>query len=138
MSELITVKVEINQSIEKVWNCFTNPSHIIKWNFASPDWQCPTAQNDLRVGGKFVFRMAAKDGSSGFDFNGIYTAVSDLQLIEYTIEGGRKVQIRFEKIDSNTTQIIEIFEAENVYSLEKQQFGWQSILNNFKKHCEST
>jgi hypothetical protein len=32
---------------------------------------------------------------------------------------------------------VEIFEAEDKLSAEQQQQGWQSILNNFKKHVET-
>lgn len=60
---MITVQSNINTSIETVWECWTTPKHIIKWNNASDDWHTPYAENDLRVGGKFKSTMAAKDGS---------------------------------------------------------------------------
>jgi uncharacterized protein YndB with AHSA1/START domain len=43
------------------------------WNFADPSWHCPKAENDLTIGGKYLARMEAKDGSFGFDFEAIYT-----------------------------------------------------------------
>jgi len=69
--------------VEKVWEYWTAPEHVMKWNFASEDWKTSKAENDLRAGGKFVSRMEAKDGS-----------------------------------------------------VEMQQKGWQSILDNFKKYAE--
>lgn len=62
----------INTPIEKVLNNWTKPKHITKWNFAMDDWQCPKAENNLKVGGKYFARMEAKDGSFGFDFEAIY------------------------------------------------------------------
>lgn len=64
----ITIQADIAADIKKVWDYYTQPDHITKWNFASPDWHCPKAENDLRVGGKYSARMEAKDGSWGFDF----------------------------------------------------------------------
>ena len=32
------------------------PEHIIHWNFASDDWHCPTAENDLIIGEKHFFQ----------------------------------------------------------------------------------
>jgi uncharacterized protein YndB with AHSA1/START domain len=132
----ISVSAIINDTPEKVWNCWTNPIDIIHWNFASEDWCAPAAQNDLREAGKFSYRMEAKDGSVGFDFSGVYQKIIPYKLIEYILDDGRKVQIVFNKVESSAL-VNETFEAEDTNSLEQQQFGWQSILNNFKKYVES-
>lgn len=132
---IITVEATINAPIDIVWNCWTNPEHITKWNFASDDWHSPKAENDLRVGGKFTSRMEAKDGSFGFDFSGIYTNVKTNELIEYTLGDERKVSVSFIG-EHGTTKVIESFEAETENSEELQRGGWQMILNNFKKHAE--
>ncbi len=47
-----------------------------------------------------------------------------------------KVEISFEEKNSKT-EIIEIFEAEGTNPVEMQKFGWQAILNHFKKYAES-
>lgn len=132
----ITVKVTITSPVIKVWEYWTNPKHIVNWNFASEDWHTPRAENDLRVGGKFTSRMEAKDGSFGFDFGGVYTKVENHKHIEYTLEDDRKVQISFAS-DGNVTILTETFEAEGENSLELQQAGWQAILNQFKKYAEA-
>jgi uncharacterized protein YndB with AHSA1/START domain len=132
----LTVQVSVHSPIEKVWKFWTEPNHIIQWNSASEDWHTPKAENDLRVGGKFLSRMEAKDGSMGFDFIGVYTKVEPLRQIEYTLEDDRKVQITF-SAEGNKTTVTETFEAEQENTLELQQFGWQSIMNNFKQYVET-
>lgn len=132
----IAVAATVNAPIEKVWEFWTSPQHIVKWNNASSDWHTPKAVNDLKIDGTFNYRMEAKDGSFGFDFEGIYTEIKTSQLIEYTIADGRKVQIVFEALDDET-HITETFEAEEVHPLELQQDGWQAILNNFKHYTET-
>lgn len=136
MSTILTVSSTVNAPIELAWQAFTQPEHIIQWNFASSDWECPTASNDLRVGGAFSYRMQAKDGSMGFDFAGTYSKVVPLEQIEYTI-GDRSVSVRFEKLLGGQTKMTQAFEAENENSLELQQNGWQAITEHFKKHVES-
>lgn len=133
----ITVESKLNASPEKVWKIWTDPKHIVKWNAASEDWHTPRAENDLRTGGKFTSRMEAKDGSSGFDFSGIYSNVEYLKNISYTMEDGRRVNVDFGG-DDNVTTIKETFDAEETNSHELQKSGWQSILDNFKKYVEST
>lgn len=132
---VITIQAEINAPLNKVWEIWNEPKHIINWNYASDDWHSPKAENDLRPGGKFSYRMEAKDGSMGFDFGGIYTRVELHKAIEYVIEDGRNVTISFTEKDGKTS-VIESFEAEDMNSAELQQAGWQSILNNLKKYAE--
>ncbi len=138
-SEIIelTVKAAVNAPVEKVWEYWTDPKHIVKWNHASDDWHSPHAQNDLRVGGKFLFRMEAKDGSQGFDFSGVYDEVKHHHTISYIMGDGRKVKTIFSGQGSKT-EIIETFDAENIYSLEQQRSGWQAILDNFKRYLEQS
>ena len=133
----ITVQVNVHAPIEHAWKTFTDPDHVMQWNFASPDWHCPYAENDLRIGGKFLSRMAAKDGSFSFDFCGIYDEISLNETITYTLVDDRKVNITFEKTDGGTL-VVEVFEAETENSIELQQGGWQAILDNYKAYTEST
>ena len=136
-SKKITVETTVKAPVEKVWEYWTEPTHITKWNAASDDWHTPYAENDLRVGGKFLSRMEAKDGSFGFDFGGIYDDVILHKVIAYTLDDGRKVQITFQG-QENETVIMEIFDAETENPIEFQQQGWQAILNHFKKYAEHT
>ena len=135
-AKTITVETTVNAPVEKAWKYWTEPEHITKWNFASDDWQCPTAQNDPRTGGKFSARMEAKDGSMGFDFGGVYDEVRDNELISYTMGDGRKVFVNFSPM-GNQTRITETFDAETTHSVEMQKGGWQAILDNYKKHVEA-
>lgn len=131
----ITIQTTIQAPIEKVWDGYTKPEHITKWNHASDDWHCPKAENDLRVGGKFISRMEAKDGSFGFDFGGTYEQVEIHQLIEYVMDDGRHVKVTFEPMDEDT-KIVIVFDAETENSEDRQRQGWQAILENFRKHVE--
>lgn len=132
----ITVEVFVNAPVNKVWECWNEPKHMVNWCFASEDWHCPRASNDLKVGGKFTSRMEAKDGSFGFDFEGVYERLENEQLIDYSMEDGRKVNILFEDA-GEATIVTETFDPENENPLEMQRMGWQAILNNFKSYTES-
>lgn len=133
--EQITIEAHIEANIQKVWDCYTQPEHITQWNFANDDWHCPSAENDLRVGGKYRARMEAKDGSWGFDFEAIYDSITPLESISYTMPDQRNVQVIFQA-EKDSCKVTTIFEAETENSIELQRTGWQAILNNFKKHVE--
>ena len=109
MKSSVTVGILVQLPVPIVWEYWVSPKHIINWNFASPDWHCPSAKNDLRPGGKFSWRMEAKDGSMDFDFNGTYNKIELNNLIEYTLDDGRLVKINFEE-SGNYTKVIQVFE----------------------------
>ncbi|MCD9021427.1 SRPBCC family protein [Cohnella silvisoli] len=133
----ITVETTIHKAVAEVWNYWTEPQHITQWAFASDDWHAPKAENDLRVGGEFVTRMEAKDGSFGFEFGGVYDEVRINEFISYTMGDGRKVAITFVS-QGNDTKVIETFDAESTNPVDMQQAGWQAILDNFKKYSEAS
>ena len=135
MENKIKVQAQIKSDLDKVWDYYNNPTHIVNWNYADPSWHCPSAENDMKIGGIYKARMEAKDGSFGFDFEAVYTAVNPKQNFSYEF-GGRHATVVFEKI-GNETQITIVFDPETENSLELQKQGWQSILNNFKKYTES-
>lgn len=146
--QAVVVEVTVTAPIEKVWKYWTASEHITHWNFASDDWHCPSATNDLRVGGKFSYRMETKNNdvgfsaqggpASGWDFSGTYTEVVPDERIAYVLAGedARKVDVTFTDVGHGIL-VTETFEAETENPLEMQRAGWQAILDNFKKYVEN-
>jgi uncharacterized protein YndB with AHSA1/START domain len=132
----ITVEATVNAPVEKVWKLWNDPKDIVQWNTPDPSWHSPSSENDLRVGGKFKNRMEAKDGSFGFDFEGIYDSVVLNKEISYTLGDGRKATTIFTEQDGKT-EVATTFDPETENDPEFQKQGWQSILSNFVKYAES-
>jgi uncharacterized protein YndB with AHSA1/START domain len=135
LNQKITISTTVSAPVGRVWQAFTSPTHITRWNFASDTWCCPSAQVDLRVGGAYRARMEAKDGSFGFDFEGVYDEVELGKAITLTMSDGRKARTTFEPIGSGTS-VTTVFDAEAQNSVEMQRSDWQAILDNFRKHVE--
>ncbi|MBU3660479.1 MAG: activator of HSP90 ATPase [Flavobacteriales bacterium] len=131
----ITIDTIVNSSISKTWNFYTEPQHITQWNFADPSWHCPSASNDMKIGGKYLARMEAKDASFGFDFEAYYTEINEGKNFTYEF-GGRKCTVQFEEI-GDATKVTISFDPETENPIEMQRTGWQLILNNFKNYTES-
>ncbi len=131
----ITVDTTVNAPMAQVWQAYTTPEHIVRWNAASDDWHTTSATVDLRAGGAFSSRMEAKDGSFGFDFAGTYTNVVEHQLIEYAF-GDRRARVEFGQTPDGV-HVTVVFDAEDEHPVEMQRGGWQAILNNFKRHVEA-
>ncbi|SKB69225.1 Uncharacterized conserved protein YndB, AHSA1/START domain [Parapedobacter luteus] len=133
----ITVEATANAPVEKVWKVWNTPSDIMQWNAPDPSWHSPSSENDLRVGGKFKHRMEAKDGSFGFDFEGVYETVELHKEIAYTMPDGRKATTLFTS-QNGKTHVATTFDAETENDPEFQKQGWQAILDNFVNYVEST
>jgi uncharacterized protein YndB with AHSA1/START domain len=131
------VSVLIEASLDQVWQCWNEPTSILKWYHASKDWYVKHAQNELKVGSKFNYGMYAKDESEGFDLIGTYLKIKPMELIEYKLDGSdREVKTTFEQ-KSNKVKVTQYFDPEIVNTIELQLEGWQAILDNFKGVCEN-
>jgi uncharacterized protein YndB with AHSA1/START domain len=132
----ITIETTVRAPLEAVWKAWTTPADIVRWNAASDDWHTTRATVDLRVGGSFSSRMEAKDGSVGFDFEGVYSDVVAHQRIAYAMEDGRAVVVEFVP-EGDAVRVRETFDAEASNPVEMQRAGWQAILDRFARHVEA-
>lgn len=135
--ERITVEAQVNAPVEQVWKYWNTPNDIIQWNSADPSWHSPSSENDLRVGGKFKHRMEAKDGSFGFDFEGVYDKIIPNREITYTMGDGRRSTTLFTEKEGGT-HVETTFDAESENPVEFQKQGWQAILNSFVRYAEAS
>jgi uncharacterized protein YndB with AHSA1/START domain len=133
----ITITTKVAAPLNEVWHHYVEPTSIMQWNAASLDWHTTHAEVDLRVGGKFLSRMEAKDGSFGFDFTGTYTEVVPMEKLAYRMDDGRAASISFVKEDDGVLVTV-TFDPEGENSLDMQREGWQAILDRFARFCEST
>jgi uncharacterized protein YndB with AHSA1/START domain len=131
----ISVNVLVSAPIDQVWSAYTTPEDIMQWNSASDDWHTTTSSVDLRPGGAFSSRMEAKDGSFGFDFEGVYTQIIENEFIEYSF-GDRLANVTFAQEDDGVRVTVE-FNTEEENSAEDQRTGWQAILDNFARHVQA-
>jgi uncharacterized protein YndB with AHSA1/START domain len=135
IQDKISINAIVSADKQKVWDYYTLPEHITKWNFADPSWHCPTATNDLTIGGQYIARMEAKDGSFGFDFEAVYTEITQGESFTYEF-GGRLATVSL-KEHNGATEISVTFDPETEHPIEMQKNGWQAILNNFKNYTEN-
>jgi uncharacterized protein YndB with AHSA1/START domain len=133
---MITVQNIIKEAIDKVWEFWTTPEHIVKWNFPSEDWHTIQVENDLRVDGKFKYTMAAKDGTATFDFEGVYTRVETFSEIEYRLSDNRTGSVHFKESDEKVI-LTEIFQPETENPEEMQQQWCQAVIDCFKEYVEN-
>lgn len=131
----ITIEAVVSAPPAAAWAAFTSPEAITQWNQATPEWRCPAAEVDLRVGGKHFARMEACDGSFGFDFTGVYEAVDAPHALTLLLDDGRRSRTTFEA-EGAGTRVRTVFDPEASNPRELQRDGWQAILNSYAAYVE--
>jgi uncharacterized protein YndB with AHSA1/START domain len=135
MPEQITVATTVPLPPQDAWQAYTDPDEVVRWNFASDDWHCPSAEIDLRVGGLHRARMEARDGSFGFDFEGTFTEVDAPRVLALVLGDGRRSRTTFQPVAGGTL-VETTFDPETENPVEMQREGWQAILDNYRKRTE--
>jgi uncharacterized protein YndB with AHSA1/START domain len=128
----LTLTRVYNAPRELVWKAYTDPKHIVKWQFAA-EWETPFAETDLRSGGAFRIGMRPADHSEeGFVFEGTYREVVKPERLVQVASDGRVLTTTLEEVLGGGTRLtlsLEMAEAE-----EQERTGWSQILENLGTH----
>jgi uncharacterized protein YndB with AHSA1/START domain len=71
-------------SREAVFAAWTNPEVLRRWWASEPGWRSPSAEVDLRVGGRYRLSMGEPDGGPVHTVTGEYTEVRPPERLAYT------------------------------------------------------
>lgn len=137
MTRQIAIETRVPAPPDIAWRAFTEPEAITEWNFATPEWHCPSAQVDLRAGGACCARMEARDGSMGFDLAGTYDEVQPCRALTLRLADGRSARTTFEP-EAGGTRVRTVFDPEAENPAQMQRDGWQAILDNYAAYVRRT
>lgn len=137
MTTPIVIHTFVPATPEQAWDAFTTPAAITQWNQASPEWHCPSASVDLQVGGTYVARMEARDGSFGFDFEAVYEALDPHRALTLRMDDGRRAHTTFDG-EPDGTRVTTTFDPESSNPVEMQRDGWQAILDSYAAYVGRT
>ncbi len=133
--QTITIELDIQAPARVVWQCLTRTEHITGWNFAHESWHCPNAESDLRPGGRFSYRMEAKDGSFGFDYSGVFDDIQPEHSLHYHLDDGRTVAVELLPQDGNAVLLRESFQTDARHDAGTQRNGWLAIAQNLAHYA---
>lgn len=135
MNNPITISTLVHSDLDTVWEAYTEPEHIKKWNFTNNTWCCPRSQSILKVWWRFTHTMSSRDGEMQFDFEGTYTRIIENELLAYMLDDERNVEIHFDD-QWTLVEVTVNFEAEAENDRDAQKKWWESILSNFAWYAE--
>jgi uncharacterized protein YndB with AHSA1/START domain len=82
--DLVVTRI-IDAPLDLVWKAWTEPEHVMKW-WGPKHYTSPSAQIDLREGGKFIFCMRAPEDQGGQEHytSGVYKKIVPMEYLEFT------------------------------------------------------
>ncbi|MBC9915138.1 SRPBCC domain-containing protein [Chitinophaga varians] len=132
---LLSASTLVKAPIEKIWDYWTGPEHIMQWNNPSSEWKTTSVENDVRSGGKFSFVMEAENGG-GFAFAGAYDEVIPHEKLSYVLSDGRRTIDLFSITPEGVT-ITELFDPEKGTPEAEQQAFCAGVLEHFRRYVEN-
>jgi uncharacterized protein YndB with AHSA1/START domain len=116
---------------ELVWTAYTDPKHMTKWMFAN-DWETPSAESDLSVGGTVRIRMRPADRSEeGFLLEGTYREVVRPERLVLILSDGRAMTTTLEEVLGGTRLTLSL---EMALDETQERLGYSQILDHFAAH----
>lgn len=124
---------------EKVFRAWTDPQEVKRW-FHPPGYETPSAEIDLRVGGKYRLGMRKLPDGEVFYLSGTYREVRRPERLVYTWQweaepelGATLVTVEFHDRGGSTEIVLthELFPTEKARQEHEQ--GWGGGLDNLGK-----
>lgn len=144
----IIITHEFNASVEKVWQAWTDPEKIKQW-WGPEGFSAPSIENDLRVGGRYVYAMHGPAGTewdrdmySGGEYkeivpneklvatdyfcdeNGNKISPVDSELESPDFPDEQEVTVLFQSLDGGRTRLTII------YPKPETEAEWQAMLKS--------
>src|SRR5437588_8511151 len=81
---VLRIERTFDAPIEDVFEAWTSEQVLRRWLHAEPDWETPTAEVDLRVGGRV--RVVMRDPAAGAEYGalGEYTVIEPPHRLAFT------------------------------------------------------
>jgi len=124
---------------EKVFRAWTDPEEVKKW-FHPPGYETPSAEIDLRVGGKYRLGMRKLPDGEVFYLSGSYREVRRPERLVYTWQweaepelGDTLVTVQFHDRGGSTEVVLthKLFPTEK--ARQEHERGWSGGLDNLVK-----
>ena len=135
----LTIRRTINAPIQKVFDAWTQPEHLLKWWHCDPAWTTEVAEVDLRVGGKYRLGMQNPELDFPHVCFGHFIEVDAPNRLVYTWEweepsehpGESQVTVEFSDVDGSTEILIVHEGFSGTPATEAHSKGWQGALAVF-------
>jgi uncharacterized protein YndB with AHSA1/START domain len=130
---------------QAVFDAWTNVEVMKRWWHAWHDGATPSAEVDLRVGGRLRVTMRSPEGEE-FSGGGEYTAIEPPERLAFTWSwegdetppGVSQIELEFNEQDGATTVVLTQSGLADEESRRSHEEGWRDTLDNLARVVEGS
>jgi uncharacterized protein YndB with AHSA1/START domain len=136
---VLRIERTFNAPIERVFDAWTSEEVLRRWLHAQRGWETPTAEIDLRVGGKI--RVVMRDPADGSEWGatGQYTAIEPPDRLVFTWvwdhdpDNPQLIELEFTPREGRTSVLMTNSAIPTDGRLKDQQDGWNRCYDNLER-----
>lgn len=135
---VVRIERTFDASAEEVFDAWTSPEVMRRWLHCGPDWETPTAEVDLRVGGRVRVVMRMPDGNEA-GMGGEYTLIERPHrlVMTWTFDDDpsneQLIELSFTEADGSTTVRMVNSRISARERRESQDQGWNGCVDELER-----
>jgi uncharacterized protein YndB with AHSA1/START domain len=139
---ILRIERDFDAPIERVFDAWTSEKVMRRWLHCGPDWATPTAEVDLRVGGRIRIVMLDPDGD-------LHGASGEYRLIErphrlvftWTFDehpdNRQLIELEFSEHDGKTTVVLTNSGIATEGREDSQRTGWYACNDELERELST-
>jgi uncharacterized protein YndB with AHSA1/START domain len=134
----LRIERTFDASAEEVFDAWTSEEVLRRWFHSAPDWDTPTAEVDLRVGGKVRVAMREPDGTE-HAMGGEYTLIERPNQLALTWSfdenpgNQQTIELEFFEREGRTTVVLINSGISTEKRRDEQDWGWNGCLDSLDR-----
>ncbi|MHB8233036.1 MAG: SRPBCC family protein [Solirubrobacteraceae bacterium] len=137
--QVLRIERVFDAPVERVFEAWTSEEVLRRWIHAAPDWETPTADVELRVGG--TIRIVMRDPSDGAEYGarGEYTVVEAPHRVVFTWvwdddrDTPQLIELELTEVEGATTVVMTNSAIPSDGALKSQRRGWHLCYDNLER-----
>ena len=136
---VLRIERTFDAPLERVFEAWTSEEVLRRWLHGMPGWATPTAEVDLRVGGRIRIVMRDPDGGDESAATGEYTVVEPPHRLVFTWvwdhepDRPQLIELEFSEREAGTTVLMTNSSIPTAELRESQQRGWTVCYDNLER-----
>lgn len=138
-ARVLRIERTFDAPVERVFEAWTSGEVLRRWLHGKRDWETPTAEVDLRVGGRI--RIVMRDPSDGTEAGatGEYHVVEPPRTLVFTWvwddhpDHPQLIELEFSERDGRTTVLMTNSAIHTDGRLTSQERGWHICYDNLER-----
>ena len=139
VGRVVRIERTFDAPIEEVFDAWTSEEVLRRWWHAGPDWETPSAQVDVRLGGSLRIVMRNPQRGTDHGGSGEYTVIDRPHRLSFTWiwdddpSNPQLIELEFSEQDRATTVRMVNSGITTDAGRDQHEDGWQKCLDNLDR-----